>query len=132
MGLCVNSLPSSPIGDTHLGKTTKTFSRAPSTIPTRKQAVCKGAAALPSPGTNVILEYCERTLCVPSPREFTLQAELGFSLGLQASVCSQLPTSNTGHREDNPSRRERNIMGKANTLHLLWVTGSGFHFLVYR
>lgn len=61
-----------------------------------------------------------------------VQAELGFSLGPQSHVCSQLRTSNTGNREGKASRREqRNIMDKTNLFHLLWVIWSGFHFLVY-
>lgn len=60
------------------------------------------------------------------------QAEPGSSLGPQSLVCSQLSTSNTEDREGKASRREqRNIMGKTNMLHLLWVIWSGFHFLVY-
>lgn len=59
-------------------------------------------------------------------------AELGFSLGPQSLVCSQLSTSNTGGQRSKASRFEqRNIMDKTNRLHPLWVTGSGFHFLLY-
>lgn len=66
------------------------------------------------------------------PVSSPVQAELGFSLGPQSHVCSQLSTSNTGETEGKASRREqRNIMGKTNMLHLLWVIWSGFHFLVY-
>lgn len=66
------------------------------------------------------------------PGSSPVQAELGFSLGPQSRVCSQPSTSNTGEREGKASRREqRNTMGKANVLHLLWVIWSGVHFLVY-
>lgn len=66
------------------------------------------------------------------PGSSPVQAELGFSLGPQSRVCSQLSTSNTEEREGKASRHEqRNTMGKANVLHLLWVIWSGVHFLVY-
>lgn len=71
--------------------------------------------------------------CLPLvPVSSPVQPELGFSLGPQSCVCSQLSTSNTGERGGKPSRREqRNIMGKTNMLHVLWAVWSGFHFLVY-
>ena len=66
------------------------------------------------------------------PGSSPVQAELAFSLGPQSRVCSQLSTSNTEGTEGKASRREqRNTMGKANVLHLLWVIWSGVHFLVY-
>lgn len=97
-GFCVSSFSLSPIGDASLRKTANTFSEAPSARQPKRNLSVKAQWVSPllaqMPCLSIFSSRYLPSVSVSSPA----QAELGFSLGPQSLVCSQLSTSNTGDR----------------------------------
>lgn len=131
-GMCISSFPLSSVGDAYLRKLPRWSARLHSPRQPNRNVFVEARWVSPLLAPKSYLSIFSSRYLPLVPVSSPVQAKLGFSLGPQSHVCSQLSTSNTGDTEGKASRREqRNIMGKTNRLHLLWVMWSGFHFLVY-
>lgn len=126
-GSCLNSLSS--IGTSYSRKiaTALSWFRLP-----QRKPVCGGTRVSALLTETSYLSVFSSELYALSLREFTSSGWTWLPPGTSISCLFPALDFKHGGQGCKASRREqRNIIDKTNMLHPLWVTGSGFHFLVY-